>query len=181
MLNRDMLNTANRDEDDYSLAFLRDPLLHQLDDDVDDYDDDNTELEFKRSTTTARDGTPEILVHDAEQEQLYRDVAKGTSFPWQISSSLFNFKQNPQDSSYTPLPSMSTQPEPMAQATATAEPNGKETLAGNLEKKSGARTHDVEADDDMKGLDAVEQKMILVNRVLNSQGMGRYQVSLCFS
>lgn len=70
---------------------------------------------------------------------------------------------------------MSTQPEPLAQATATAEPSG---AVDNpmQEKKSSARVQDVEADEDMRGLDVIEQKMILVNRVINSQGMGRYQV-----
>lgn len=69
---------------------------------------------------------------------------------------------------------MSTQPEPMAQGTATAEPSGE--VGKNLQEKSSARVQDIEADEDMRGLDIVEQKMILINRVINSQGMGRYQV-----
>lgn len=70
---------------------------------------------------------------------------------------------------------MSTQPEPMVQATATAEPSG-DVDKVLQEKKSSARVQDAEADEDMRGLDVVEQKMILINRVINSQGMGRYQV-----
>ena len=69
---------------------------------------------------------------------------------------------------------MSTQPEPMAQATATVEPSGE--VDKKLQEKSSARVQDIEADEDMRGLDIVEQKMILINRVINSQGMGRYQV-----
>lgn len=72
---------------------------------------------------------------------------------------------------------MSTQPEPMAEATATAEPSGFEADKNLQEKRSSAKVHDVEADEDMKNLDLVEQKMVLINRVINSQGMGRYQVS----
>lgn len=70
---------------------------------------------------------------------------------------------------------MSTQPEPMPLATATAEPVGE---SGLQEKKNSARVQDVEADEDMKNLDVIEQKMVLINRVINSQGMGRYQVSI---
>lgn len=70
---------------------------------------------------------------------------------------------------------MSTQPEPMVQATATAEPTG-DVLDKNVLEKGSARVRDIEADEDMRGLDVVEQKMILLNRVINSQGMGRYQV-----
>lgn len=61
----------------------------------------------------------------------------------------------------------------MAEATATAEPSGQ---VGLEEKKNSARVQDVEADEDMKNLDVIEQKMVLINRVINSQGMGRYQV-----
>lgn len=63
----------------------------------------------------------------------------------------------------------------MVQATATAEPTG-DVLDKNVLEKGSARVRDIEADEDMRGLDVVEQKMILLNRVINSQGMGRYQV-----
>lgn len=64
----------------------------------------------------------------------------------------------------------------MAQATSSAEPTGE--LTGKNEKRSSAKVVDVEGDEELRGLDPVEQKMVLVNRVINSQGMGRYQVGI---